>query len=155
MMGGRLWAFAGTLLPAACQTGASTLSAYRAGSTFGSRQADYDQCKIASWREIQQASATNVSGGYYDPGRVQCSTFYGTTTCQRIGGINIPARTSTSDENEGLRDRYIKRCMQSKGYMLLNLPVCPSQEERQRAMYQPQPTSPAEITCSAGVNMEG
>lgn len=145
-----------SVLLAACQgAGGPMLSSYKPGSTYESRQADYDACKIASFREIPQTMTTEVSGGYYDPGRVQCSTIAGITNCRRSGGIDIPARANTYDQNEGLRDRYIKRCMQAKGYALLERPVCTSEADRRRALYQPQPASPAEFACSAGVNMEG
>ena len=49
-------------LVAACQTmGGPMLSSYKAGSTFASRQADYDQCKIQSFREIPQTMTTPLT----------------------------------------------------------------------------------------------
>lgn len=98
------------LLLAGCQTG-PVPAAFKPGTNASQRQADYDQCKIASLREIPQAMATQVSGGVYTPGSVQCRTIGTITSCSESGGLNIPATATTYDANHGLRDRFINRCM--------------------------------------------
>lgn len=63
---------------AGCQTGPMP-SAFKPGSTWSQRQADFDECKISSLSKIPQAMATQVSPGVHTPGTVTCNT-YGTAT---------------------------------------------------------------------------
>lgn len=136
-----------------CQTGPQ-LTTYKAGTVFSQRQAAYDQCKIASLREIPQAMTSQTSGGYYNPGTVQCSTIGNYTSCNRVGVVDIPATTSTYDENQSLRTRYITRCLEAAGYQVVNRPVCPSQADRQKAIYSPQPPSVEQFTCDGGMALD-
>ncbi|NEJ73767.1 hypothetical protein GR197_25040 [Rhizobium phaseoli] len=139
---------------AGCQA-APRFTAYKAGTVQSERQFAFDQCKIASLQEIPQSMAISTSPGYYNPGTLSCNTVGGYTSCNRIGAVDIPATTSTYDQNGGLRDRYLTRCMASKGYaMLEKLPLCGSEKEKQAALYQPQPASPAQMKCTAGVALD-
>ncbi|MBX4996717.1 hypothetical protein HJB72_01760 [Rhizobium lentis] len=139
---------------AGCQS-APRYTPYKAGTVQSDRQLAFDQCKIASLQEIPQSMAISTSPGYYNPGTLSCSTIGNYTSCNRVGEVNIPASTSTYDQNGGLRERYLMRCMASKGYtMLEKLPLCSSEKERQAALYQPQPASPAQMKCTAGVALD-
>ena len=142
------------LLLAGCQTG-PVPAAFKPGTDASQRQADYDQCKIASLREIPQAMATQVSGGIYTPGSVQCRTIGTITSCSQSGGVNIPPTATTYDANHGLRDRFINRCMMQKGYSILSRPACSSESERLKAATTPQPANPADYKCTPGINMDG
>lgn len=141
-------------LIAGCQSG-PVLMAYKPGTDFQQRQFEYDQCKIASLQQIPQALTTQVSGGYYNPGTVQCHTIGNTVSCNRVGQVNIPPTSSTYDVNEGLRGRFMDRCMTSKGYTLIERPICQDDGATAKALYDPQPASAAEVTCSAGVPLDG
>jgi hypothetical protein len=144
---------AAALFLAGCQTGPLP-SAFKPGTTASQRQFDYDQCKVASLQEIPQAMATQMSGGVYSPGTVQCRTIGTYTSCNESGGLNIPATATTYDANQELRGRYITRCMTAKGYSILNLPMCTTAEARQRAATEPQPTNAADYKCTPGINMD-
>jgi len=137
---------------ALCGCSPSAPTAYKAGSTGLQRQSDYDQCRIASFREIPQTMVSQVSPGYSNPGTISCNTIGSHTSCQRVGAINIPASVSTYDANDDLRYRYMLRCMSDKGYSFTNVPTCPSAAERQKAFNTPQPASIAEVKCNAGVS---
>jgi hypothetical protein len=139
---------------AGCQTGPMP-SAFKPGSTFSQRQFDYDQCKIASLKEIPQAMATQINPGVHTPGTVTCNTIGSSTYCNEMGGLNIPATASTYDVNEGLRGRYISSCMMRKGYSIIVRPACASAEARQKAAITPQPTNPNDYQCTPGVNLDG
>jgi hypothetical protein len=142
------------LLLAGCQTGPLP-SAFKPGTNASERQVDYDQCKIASLQPIPQAMATQVSGGVHTPGSVQCRTIGTITSCSESGGLNIPATATTYDANQGLRDRFINRCMMQKGYSILARPACGTESERLKAATTPQPANPADYKCTPGVNMGG
>jgi len=142
------------LLLAGCQTGPLP-SAFKPGSTAPQRQFDYDQCKIASLREIPQAMATHIDPGVHTPGTVTCNTYGTVVSCNESGGLNIPASASTYDANQGLRDRFIARCMGEKGYSILDRPSCPTAEARQKAEITLQPASPDDYKCTPGINMDG
>lgn len=141
------------LLLSSCQTGPVPV-AYKAGSTGPQRLNDYDQCKIASFREIPQSMATEYNPGYYNPGTVQCSTIGNTTSCNNVGAVNIPGSATSYDANGELRQRYIQRCMASKGYQFKLLPPCGSQEERTKAYNQPQPANSSEFKCASGMTVD-
>ncbi|MFQ0815738.1 hypothetical protein AVM02_07450 [Brucella anthropi] len=131
----------------ACQTGNDTFL-FKPGATMATKQADFDQCKIASFRSIPQAMAVQSTGGYYNPGTVQCNTFGNTTTCNRVGAVNIPSQQYTVDANEGLRFRFMMQCMQGKGYTpLQGLPMCRNEQERRAAMAA---TRPQDVKCMTG-----
>ncbi|MER9175281.1 hypothetical protein NKH72_17020 [Mesorhizobium sp. M0955] len=142
------------LLLTGCQTGPQP-SAFKPGSTAPQRQLDYDQCKISSLREIPQAMATQINPGVHTPGTVTCNTYGTSTYCNEMGGLNIPASSSTYDANQGLRDRFIARCMVEKGYSIVDRPACPTAEARQKAAVTPQPTNPNDYQCTPGINMDG
>jgi hypothetical protein len=72
-------------------------------------------------------------------------------TCNTSGGLNIPGRVDTIDDNEGLRDRTVERCLISKGYTVVVKPVCKTQAERTIALQQRQKQPPlSEISCMSG-----
>lgn len=56
---------------AGCQTGPMP-SAFKPGSTWSQRQADFDECKISSLSKIPQAMATQVSPGVHTPHSRYC-----------------------------------------------------------------------------------
>lgn len=58
-------------------------------------------------------------------------------------------------ESDKGRPDYIKRCMTSKGYTILeHIPVCPTAEERRRALQNPQPRKVSMMTCASGVALD-
>lgn len=128
---------------------------YKAGTNLSDRQLAFDQCRIASFQEIPQSMATSVTPGYYNPGTLNCSTIGGNTSCYRSGRVDVPAISRSYDENAGLRDRYIMRCLENKSYtMLWNLPLCKSEPERQAADNQPQPASSDQVTCKSAAILD-
>ncbi|MER8882589.1 hypothetical protein [Mesorhizobium sp. M0816] len=106
---------------------------YKPGVTIAGKQAAVDECRIASFRDIPQTMATDVKPGFNSPGTLQCNTFGGTTTCNRIGAINIPASANTYDVNAGLRDRFIEQCLQQNGFTITSIPLCKTTAEKSKA----------------------
>lgn len=102
----------------------STPFYYKQGSMLGVRQKDYDACKIKSFKDIPQNIVTTYTPGVHDPGNVVCSTTGTFTNCQRIGGVDIPASSTSYDVNASLRARFITQCMADKGYQRLDMPTC-------------------------------
>lgn len=113
-------------LVAACTSAEPVKFLYKPNSTISDKQAALDQCRIASFRDIPQTVVSEQRGGYSNPGTLQCSTIGGITNCNRIGAVNIPARTETYDVNAELRARYIDRCLESAGYKIYPLSQCSS-----------------------------
>lgn len=120
---------------------------FRSGVTFAQKQRDYDQCKIASFKEIPQAVTAQSVGGLYIPGTLQCRSSYGMTTCNNVGEVNIPSQTVAVDNNGGIRGRYIESCLRSKGYVMLTRPMCKTDAERAKAR---RATTPDQFTCVPG-----
>jgi hypothetical protein len=126
------------LMLGGCQTGPRP-SLYKAGTTYTQRQSEYDSCKIQSFSQIPQNVATNIVGGYSNPGTVYCNKIGNGVTCNNVGAVNIPARAESYDVNQGLRDRFIADCMANKGYRIVTRNVCSTEKER----------------SDAGVNLDG
>ena len=57
--------------------------------------------------------------------------------------------------NKTDRAEYVKRCMASKGYAILeHIPICPTAEERQKALQYPQPRKASMMKCASGVALD-
>lgn len=109
---------------AACTASEPALFIHKPGVSVAGKQAALDECRIASLREIPQTVVSQTSGGYYNPGTLQCNTVGGITNCYRVGAVNIAPTTTTRDVNEDLRARYINRCLREKGFSLTAIPRC-------------------------------
>jgi hypothetical protein len=105
------------VLTAGCQTGPSAI-VFKPGVDLDATVAAVDQCKIASFKEIPQSIATDYHPGYNNPGTVQCNSYGTVVSCQNVGAVNIPASTTTYDVNQGLRDRYMSRCLEGQGFQV-------------------------------------
>lgn len=125
---------------------------HRTGSTYAERAYDHDQCTFTSVRAVPRAMATSVSGGYYNPGTVFCNTYGTVTACNRVGSYNVPPTATTYDANQGIRNRYMERCMQQKGYSVLYRPRCVTSAEKAAAIASRNaPQLPAnQIICIMG-----
>jgi hypothetical protein len=77
---------------------------------------------------------TDIIPGYNNPGTVQCNTSGNVVTCNRIGAVNIPASSTTYDFNEGLRDRYMTRCLEVQGFGVKLAKICPTKAEETKAL---------------------
>ena len=117
----------------ACQTDERFI-VFKPGASDAQTQASIDQCRIASFREIPQTMATTITPGVSTPGTVQCNTYGTMTSCQSVGGLNIPARAETYDVNADLRDRYIAQCLRGKGFDVSVSRSCSGEAEQSSAM---------------------
>lgn len=146
----RFLAVAAVVALAGCEQSQPLNVIYKAGSTQAERQKAYDLCEFESVRMIPRAMAVSTTGGYYNPGTVQCNTVGGSTFCNNVGGVNIPASSVTYDANMQTRVKYISRCLEAKGYQVLSRPPCRTQADRDRErQQQDNQTSPASIRCAA------
>lgn len=118
---------------AACTSTEPVKFLYKPGATEAGKQAAIDQCRIASFREIPQAMVSETSGGYYNPGNLQCSSVGGMTNCYRVGAVDIPPTTTTYDVNGELRGRYIDQCLQANGFSITVIPQCKTEADRKTA----------------------
>lgn len=116
------------------------------------KQADLDQCKMASFRAIPQAYATNTVGGFYDPGDMDChKSRHGRIYCDRVGGYYSPPVSYTEDMNASMRWRFVSACLGRKGYYVLNRPPCASGAERARALGA---RTLADFTCDPDYSLD-
>ncbi len=121
---------------------------HKTGSNYADRMRARDACEFQAIQAVPRAMATQVSGGFYNPGTLQCSTVGTFTNCNRVGAVNIPATATTYDANQELRDRYIGRCLADRGYSIVPKPVCTTEQQRQtfRATLDNQPPA-SQIAC--------
>ncbi|WP_288198731.1 hypothetical protein [uncultured Pleomorphomonas sp.] len=134
-------ALAGLFL-VSCQTGPATII-FKPGTLGAERQRDVDMCEIASFKEIPQNIATQINPGYSSPPTVQCNNVGGFVACNTFGGVNIPASAYNYDVNQGLRFRFVRRCLQAKGYSFVEKPICTADQKTPDIPYK----SPDEVKC--------
>jgi hypothetical protein len=144
MRGGYFIPALACILLVSCQTGPVTVP-FKAGITYSDMERDIDMCRISSFKEIPQSIATQISPGYSNPGFVHCTGSGAFITCNNYGGVNIPPSSYNYDVNQGLRDRYVGRCLQSKGYIMIQKPICTAEQTKKPELDRPK--SPDEITC--------
>ena len=108
----------------AVQPAKETTLVHKTGSTIYSKQRDFDECKIASFRSIPQAIGHRTYGGSYDPGRTECVNINGSLSCRNIGAYYSPPQISNFDMNQRLRNDYVDRCIAAKGYKRYVKPYC-------------------------------
>lgn len=118
------------LTASACVPSEPSFLVHRAGSNYAERSRDIDQCQFAAIQAVPRALATQVSGGYSNPGTTQCSTIGTYTSCQQVGAVNIPATATTYDANLSLRKRFVDRCLMDAGYGVYPKPQCRTEAER-------------------------
>ncbi|RWP30298.1 hypothetical protein [Mesorhizobium sp.] len=107
---------------------------FKPGVDLNTTQTAKDECKIASFKEIPQSIATDYHPGYNNPGTVQCNTIGTIVSCNTIGAVNIPGSTTTYDVNQDLRDRYMVRCLESKGFGVKLAKTCSTKSEEAKAL---------------------
>lgn len=131
----------------ACQTGPSYLI-HKTGSSYTQRINASDACKIAALKDVPQTNAIASTPGYYNPGYTTCTSF----GCTTVGGGYTPGSTYSYDPNQSLRDRQINRCLNRKGYTLVEKPLCISEADKAKALAERrQPQLPADqIKCVSG-----
>lgn len=103
---------------------------HKTGSNTAERKDAFELCEFEGIRNVPRAMVTDIDPGYSSPGTLQCNTVGTSTTCNRVGDINIPASSSTYDANEQIRDRYIQRCLRQKGFETYTRPICKTDAEK-------------------------
>lgn len=102
---------------------------HKTGSSVAQRQSAFDQCRIQSMQSVPSANRTVYSPGFSTPGTTYCNRIGNSVSCNTVGGVNIPDSINTVDDNEGLRTRTLNQCLASKGYTIVQLPVCQGKKD--------------------------
>jgi len=102
----------------------STPFTYKQGTTIYKKQADFDDCKIKSFRVIPQALAQNVTPGTSSSGTTYCSGSGNNISCNTYGAYTTAPTVQTYDVNDRLRTNFIGQCMAGYGYVRVQLPFC-------------------------------
>jgi hypothetical protein len=118
-----------TILAAIALSGCGTTSTtthliYKQGTTIYKKQADLDECKIQSFREIPQALAQNVTAGSSSSGTTYCSGSGNNIVCNTYGAYTTAPTINTYDVNQRLRNNYMQQCLERKGYIRVTVPYC-------------------------------
>jgi len=131
----------------ACTQGPASIL-HKTGSSVEQRISASDQCTIASYREIPQVMVSETTPGYSSPATTTCNTTDGNTTCETVDGLDVGPSITTFDENRDLRQRYVDRCLISKGYQRIVKPICKTTAESAAARVAEQNQPPADqIQC--------
>lgn len=102
---------------------------HKTGSTMAQRQQALDECKIESFQSIPQAFVTDVTPGMRTPGHMECHDAANHTDCFYVEGTEFPPTVTTRDANEDLRERYVGRCLLTKGYQMISKPICDAKQD--------------------------
>jgi hypothetical protein len=118
----------------ACQTGGyvpggDTVSWQKKGTTRAQRHEDRLTCEVAGAQAVPVATQTAYSGGYSNPGTLQCTSVGYSTSCNRVGAYSVPSSMSTYDSNSSLRNNFVELCMTKKGYSIQPTKWCQNQND--------------------------
>ena len=116
-------------LVSACQTtgfvpGGPATSWGKTGTTRAQRHLDYEECGLEAAEKIQPAMDVAVDPGLSLPGSIMCNSIDGITTCNNVGGLNIPPSAISYDANRSTRELYVKVCMEKKRYTMIETKWC-------------------------------
>lgn len=130
---------------AGCATGPKTVElAHQAGSAPSARVAAIDACAIESFKEVPQAIVTESLRPYITPTRVYCDRSRGLSYCREFGGNAVP-RYRSYDANGALRKRFIARCLEERGFTVVERRYC---ERGELSAYRADPQSGLnDFTC--------
>lgn len=117
---------------------------HKTGSSVAERQEALDQCRVEAIRRVPAQQRVIYSPGAYSPGTTQCSSAAGVVSCNTYGGLNIPASIDTVDDNAGLRQREITRCLAAKGFNVVEMPRCQGKKDYEGDVQPPM----SQITCA-------
>lgn len=126
----RRFMLSATLLLCACVTAGPVQVVYKPGSTGEQRLSALTDCQIEALGRVPRATATGVTPSYSTPSNVQC---YGTgayINCQEYGGQTYGGTVYSYDTNVELRDRATAQCLQQRGYQVVSLPSCNSEQSK-------------------------
>jgi hypothetical protein len=121
---------------------------YKPGSTGSQRLVALTNCETEALARVPRAMATEMTPRYTTPSNVQCYDYGYTVSCQQYGGQTFGGDVYSYDANQELRDRVTAQCLAQKGYQVIELPQC-SSEQAKRAISSAntkQPTSD-QIEC--------
>lgn len=135
----------------ACVSEIPNFLIHKEGSMYDDRMRQKDLCQFEAANAIPSAMAAQMSGGYYNPGSLHCSTVGTYTTCNNVGAINIPATATTYDANAELRERYVHRCLESAGYSVIPKPLCRSEADKRTYQASLDNQPPAYAIPCAGI----
>ncbi|WP_317960064.1 hypothetical protein [Phaeobacter inhibens] len=79
-------------------------------------------CQVEAAQTVPVSNQTYSTPSYVTPTQVYCNP--ATNSCTGYGGQVIGGQTNTVDVNSGLRARVIRQCMAKKGWQLVVLPNC-------------------------------
>lgn len=124
-----------SVILAGCQTrgfvpGGETVSWMKKGTTRNQRLEDGLKCQVTAAQAVPTSTQVKYSGGYSNPGTLQCYTSNQGTTCNQVGGYTIPASMNSYDANTKLRNEYFQMCMRKMGYTLEKTKFCNSRNDR-------------------------
>ena len=113
----------------------STTSGYwQEGATEGRTNQAITQCQVESLRAVPPSVAIGTTPRYTTPTQTSCyNTGYNRVQCSSTGGQTYGGNTYSYDPNDGLRSRVEAQCMANRGFSVVSLPTCTSEQRRSKA----------------------
>lgn len=126
----RRYALFGTLVLAGCVDTQPAYLVHKTGSAPTERMSALTRCEVIALQAVPRAMATQMTGGYYNPGSIQCNTFGSMTTCNRVGAVNIAPTAYSYDANQELRMRVTSQCLNESGFDVFTRPRCVTDSQK-------------------------
>ena len=123
------------MLVGGCQTagfvpGGPTVAWSKVDTTRAQRRLDAEECMLEAAEKIQPAMGVASTPGFSSPGSLMCNSIGSMTTCNNVGGVNIPSSTYSYDANNQTRQLYVKVCMEKKGYVPASTKFCEDRNDQ-------------------------
>lgn len=128
---------------AGCEDAGPVGVVYKAGSTGEQRRAAVTNCEVNALSKVPRAMATAATPSYRSPSNVRCYGSGNYVNCREYGGQTYGGNLYSYDANQDLRDSVTLQCLQSRGYQMVSLPVCNSEQAKRvvSSSGRPQPTA--------------
>lgn len=97
---------------------------YKNGGTVARTDKDYFDCELAASRNVPTDTRIATTPTYTTPTQTNCYDAGYAIQCTTTGGQVQGGQTYSYDANSELRRGYVARCLASKGYSAVRLPIC-------------------------------
>lgn len=101
---------------------------WRDGATGRQWDQAVTQCQVQALRQVPQSVAVGTTPTYRTPTQTNCYAVGNMVQCATTGGQVYGGQVYSYDPNTNLRSRVEAQCMANRGYSLVTIPTCTSEQ---------------------------
>lgn len=114
----------------ACVASEPFVAAWREGATATEAREAQTDCMIEAANRVPQQIQSYTTPVYTTPSNVQCNRIGNYVNCQQYGGQVYGGQTQIYDANVRLRDMATAQCLSRRGFGVVTIPACTSEQAK-------------------------